>query len=77
MAHENKVIRSVEAPGGVICVDFVRRSDGLVGYQQFRRDPEDGHGWRPAGPASGQGFDSLEAAMEAACAEHGWLERCQ
>ena len=73
MVHENKVIRSIEAPGGVVCVDFMRMSDGSVAFEQFRRDPEDGHGWRPAGGASGQGFEDLASAEAAARRDIGWL----
>jgi len=45
MAHENKVIRSVNLDGETICVDIFQRPDGTYGFDEFRRDPEDGRGW--------------------------------
>jgi hypothetical protein len=49
VAHRNKVILSVNAPDGVLCVDVFRRPDGSFGFDEFRRDPEDNRGWYSIG----------------------------
>ena len=72
MAHENKVIRSIEDPSGLRCLDLLALGDGQVGFAEYRRDPEDGHGWRPVGVIS-DGFDSAQDALAAARACVGWL----
>ena len=41
MAHLNKVIRSINAPGDARCVDLFARPDGSFGFEEYRRDPED------------------------------------
>ena len=73
MAHENKVIRSVEDPSGCRCVDLVVLASGDVGFAEYRRDPEDGLGWRPVGDVSG-GFPDVDAALAAACQAVPWLD---
>ena len=42
MAHERKVMRSVDAEGGPL---VLRRPDGSQGFEEYRRDPEDPCGW--------------------------------
>ncbi|ATG43292.1 hypothetical protein PhaeoP18_01333 [Phaeobacter piscinae] len=44
MAHINKVIRSINLDGELICTDIFQRPDGSYGFDEFRRDPEDGRG---------------------------------
>ena len=66
MAHENKVIESLEDPAGTHCVDLLDLRDGAFGYQLCRRDPEDGHGWRVISDGNGARFDCLDAARRAA-----------
>ena len=73
MAHENKVMRSIEDPNGVNCVDIYQRGDGSFGFAQFRRDPEDGYGWRPLAADSGARYGDLAAALVAARQQIGWL----
>ncbi|MDJ0630267.1 MAG: hypothetical protein QNJ44_18580 [Rhodobacter sp.] len=73
MAHENKVIRSVEDPGGLHCVDILRRPDGRFGYQLCRRDPEDGRGWSVLQCSRPAGFATADGAWAAAAAEFAWL----
>lgn len=74
MAHINKVLISYETDDGRRCVDIFHRPDGSYGFEEYRRDPEDGRGWHPAG-----GFDMLQfptrTACEAAARESvGWLD---
>lgn len=67
------VFRSIEAPGGARCVDIFCRPDGTWGFEEYRRDPEENHGWFPIGGFSGLVFPGQDTAMEAALAEVGWL----
>ena len=74
MAHENKVIRSVNLDGETICVDLFRRPDGSFGFEEFRRDPEDGRGWYSIGHHGDRRFETQEAAADAAVESVGWLD---
>ncbi len=73
MAHENKVIRSINLDGEYICVDVFMRPDGTYGYDQFRRDPEDGRGWYSIGHNGDAVFSSYEAVLAAAQKAVHWL----
>jgi len=73
MAHENKVLRSVEDANAVYCVDIFQRPDGSFGYQHCRRDPEDGRGWALLGHEQSLVFESEAEAFEAASAQFSWL----
>lgn len=73
MAHLNKVVRSVTAPGGLVCVDIVQAPDGAFGFAQYRRDPEDGRGWHLIGAPGDPAFDSFDTAWAAACRDVAWL----
>lgn len=66
------VLRSIEAPGGAVCVDLWRTGDGACGYTACRRDPEDPRGWAPLGLEEG-GFATPEAALESACRAFPWV----
>ena len=56
MPHVNKVLRSMNDPGAARCVDIYRRPDGTIGFEEFRRDVEDGRGWFPIGGHSNRVF---------------------
>ena len=71
---DNTVSRSIEAPGGALCVDIFRRPDGSHGFEEYRRDPEDGRGWSMIGFHGAGRYDSAEAALAAARAAVGWLQ---
>ncbi len=71
---KNLVVLSVNMPGDLVCVDVFERPDGSFGFEEFRRDPEDGRGWFPVGYHSHQSFDTLEAAKGAAASVVGWLK---
>ncbi len=73
MAHENKVIRSIEDPSGVRCVDILRLAGGTIGFAECRRDPKDGSGWRPVGGVSG-GYAGEAEALAAARQAVPWLD---
>jgi hypothetical protein len=55
------VLRSVEAPGGRVCIDMARGADAIA-RAEFRGAPEDGHGWRAAGAAETAFDDALRQA---------------
>ena len=67
------VVRSIEAPGGGRCVDLFRRANGHWGFEEYRRDPEDGSGWYPIGDNAARAFGSEVETMAAARATVGWL----
>lgn len=73
MGKDKVVMRSIEAPGGQLCVDLFRRADGSWGWAEYRRDPEDGRGWQDAGSVGADGFVDERAALEGACANVQWL----
>ena len=68
------VTRSIEAPGGLVCVDIFRRADGSFGFETYRRDPEDGHGWRQAAFHGEARFGDEAAALAAARAAEPWID---
>ncbi len=73
MAHINKVIRSINLVGDCICVDIFRRPDGTYGFDEFRRDPEDGRGWYSIGHYGAAEFGSPEDALAQAKKAVSWL----
>ncbi len=73
MAHENQVVRSINLEGETICVDVFLRPDGTYGFEEFRRDPEDGRGWYPIGHHGAGIWQSQDTALAAACDAVHWL----
>ncbi len=73
MAHENKVLRSIETTDGGRCVDIFLRPDGTFGFEEFRRDVEDPRGWFPIGVYAKRAFATEETALIAALAAISWL----
>ncbi len=49
LPEKNRVLRSIETPDGGRCVDFFIRPDDTFGFEEYRRDLEDGRGWFPIG----------------------------
>jgi hypothetical protein len=77
MAHVNTVLLSIETPCGSRCVDLFRRPDGSYGFEEYRRDVEDGRGWFPIGGFALRRHSSAGDARRAAAAEIGWFaEQC-
>lgn len=74
MAQTNTVIQSINYDGDTICVDIFQRPDGSFGFEEFRRDPEDGRGWFAIGHYGYADFTTALAALDAAKARIGWLE---
>lgn len=73
MAHVNRVIRSINLPGETVCVDIFQRPDGSFGFDEYRREPEDGRGWFSIGGHGALRYDSAEAAIHAATVRVIWL----
>lgn len=74
MAQTDKVIRSIENLDGTRCCDLFICPDGSHGFAEYRRDPEDSHGWRPVGAAPETGFPTQSGALSAARRQIAWLE---
>lgn len=55
------------------CVDVFQRDDGTFGFEEYRRDPEDGRGWFPLQRYSSLVFESEEAALARAGMTVAWL----
>jgi hypothetical protein len=67
-----KVLASLENSHGDYCVDIFVRVDGSFGFEEYRRDPEDGD-WRCLHRYSGQAFGSREDAVAQARTQVPWL----
>ena len=74
MAHKNVVLHSFNLDGETQCVDIFRRPDGTYGFEEYRRDPEDGRGWFAIGAYSMQSFESATDALANAKANIRWLD---
>ncbi|WP_226893377.1 hypothetical protein [Nisaea sediminum] len=73
-AERTLVLVSHQTGDGHLCVDLIRRPDGSFGFEEYRRDPDDGHGWYPIGGTGGLIFQSQEAALSAARRTVRWLD---
>ncbi len=73
MAPVNKVTRSIETPDGGRCVDLFHRPGGSFGFEEYRRDPEDGSGWFPIGFHADSAFPTAAAALAEARQRVAWL----
>ncbi len=67
------VFDSIENAEHDRCVDLFERPDGSCGFEEFRRDVEDGGLWTPVQFFSGLSFTSREAARLAARRTVAWL----
>ncbi len=65
------VRRSIESQDGTRCVDLFE-ADGVFGFVECRRDPEDSFGWRPTGDRV-TGFGSEAQAAAAASERIVWM----
>jgi len=68
----NKVLASLENPYGDYCVDIFTREDGSFGFEEYRRDPEDGR-WRSLNRYSNLVFGSERDAAAQATIHVSWL----
>ncbi len=73
MAHANTVVHSFNLDGGMRCVDVFARPDGTFGFEEYRRDAEDGRGWFPVGFHSATKFASSTEALAEARKRVPWL----
>jgi hypothetical protein len=67
------VFVSVENSEHDRCVDLFSRPDGSYGFEEFRRDIEDGGRWTPVHYYSGASYLSSAAALAAAERCVSWL----
>lgn len=67
------VFDSIENDEHNRCVDLFLRSDSTYGFEEFRRDVEDGGAWTPVQYYSGAVFPSKEEALDAAIKAVVWL----
>ncbi|MGE0769324.1 MAG: hypothetical protein AB7L90_23025 [Hyphomicrobiaceae bacterium] len=72
-ARRNLVLASIEISSGERCVDIFQRPDGTFGFEEYRRDSEDGGGWFCIGSFAGQIFASEADARAAAWGALPWL----
>ncbi len=68
------VLDSRENSEGTRCVDFFVRPDDTYGFEEFRKDPEDGGTWTPVQFYSGLSFQSRAEAVEAAARAIRWFD---
>ena len=75
MAHQNKVVRSINDETGNRCVDIFVRPEGSFGFEEYRRDVEEGGAWSSASGFSGREFVTVDAALDAAVRSVAWLAK--
>jgi len=73
MSPKNLVVESIETADGSRCVDLFRRPDGTYGFEEYRRDPEDPHGWRPMVSYDRLVFETEDTARAEARRRVAWL----
>jgi hypothetical protein len=74
MTEKNIVMKSIETDDGLRCVDIFRRPDGTFGFEEYRRDAEDGRGWHRIGYFGEKTYGTGEDAFSAALIQVGWLK---
>ncbi|NNE21638.1 MAG: hypothetical protein HKN11_03425 [Rhizobiales bacterium] len=74
MTARNRVLKSINFAGEDRCVDVFVRADGTFGFEEYRRDVEDGRGWFAVGFFDGLVFGSEKAALAEAGSRVSWLE---
>lgn len=72
MRH-GKVLNSLHNLAADRCVDIFVRDNGTFGYEEYRRDYEDGGGWFPLNRYSNQVFDTESQALSQARLTVQWL----
>jgi hypothetical protein len=73
MVEKNVVVRSFNMDGENRCVDIFRRPDGTYGFEEYRREPEDGRGWFAIGNYSSHSFATAMNALANAKVSVPWL----
>ena len=77
MAHRNTVVHSINDTGARRCVDIFRRPDATIGFEEYRRDVEDGRGWFATGGYAARIYRDERSALEAAMIAVPWLKDAQ
>lgn len=72
-ALASKVLASLQNPYGDYCVDIFVRPDGSFGFEEYRKDPEDGADWHTLDRYSGLVFQSEADALAKAKECVAWL----
>lgn len=67
------VFESIENSEHDRCVDIFERPDGTFGFDEFRKDVEDGGAWTPVSHYSGLVYRSRDDALVAATRAVKWL----
>ncbi len=75
MSGKHVVLASLETRAADRCVDIFVRADGTFGFEEFRRDAEDGGPWRCLDRHAQRSFSTQHEALEAADASVPWLAR--
>jgi hypothetical protein len=73
MPASTKVLTSLENSTGDRCVDVFVRADGTFGFEEHRRDAEDGRGWFPLHRYSHLVFSTAEDALAQARSKVEWM----
>ena len=68
-----KVLESLHNSATDRCVDIFVRKDGTFGYEEYRRDPEEGGTWFPLHRYSGRVFRTHDEALSHAKITVPWL----
>jgi len=72
-AKRSVVLASYENADANRCVDLFQRADGSFGFEEFRRDPEDGGAWTRTGRFGHGVYASRDDAFAAARLGVAWL----
>jgi hypothetical protein len=68
-----QVLASVENAEANRCVDIFMRGDGSFGFEEYRRDPEDGGQWTLVAYHSYRVYATRDEARAAAGQIVGWM----
>ena len=72
--QKNRVLKSVNNEDESRCVDMFLRGDNTLGFEEYRRDFEDGRGWFPVGFYGDLVFGSESEALGEAVVKVKWLK---
>lgn len=72
-----QVLESIQNSAGDLCVDIFVRDDGTFGYEEYRRDPEEGGKWFPLRRHAGRVFTDRDQAVAHAKGTVRWLLELQ
>lgn len=67
------VVVSIEDDTGLLCVDILELCGEGFGFREFRRDPEDPHGWRATGLGCDCVLKDADLALKEARRSIAWL----